>query len=39
MDAEGLKILLTVIAALGVHWGVRWYLRRGTLPRSDEWRA
>ncbi len=39
MDTEGLMILLTVCAALGVHLWVRWYLRRGMLPRSDEWRA
>lgn len=39
MEAEGLMILLTVSAALGVHLWVRWYLRRGIALRSDEWRA
>lgn len=38
MDAEGLMILLTVSAALGVHLWVRWYLRRG-MPRGDQWLA
>jgi len=39
MDAEGLTILLTVSAALGVHLWVRWYLRRGMLPRGEQWLA
>lgn len=39
MDAENLTILLTVCAALGVHWGVRWYLRRGMASLDDHWRA
>lgn len=39
MDAEGLMILLTVSAALGVHLWVRWYLRRGMLPRGEPWLA
>lgn len=40
MDPETLKILLTVGAALGLHLGVRWYIRRG-LPRRgpDDWLA
>lgn len=39
MDAELLKILLTVGAALGVHLGVRWYLRSELEPKRDDWRA
>ena len=39
MEAEGLTILLTVCAALGVHLWVRWYLRRGMLPRAEPWLA
>ena len=39
MDAEGLTILLTVCAALGVHFWVRWYLRRGLAPRGEQWLA
>ncbi len=39
MDAEGLMILLTVGAALGVHLWVRWYLRRALEPRSEQWLA
>lgn len=39
MDAETLTIVLTVCAALGVHLGVRWYLRRGLQRRTDDWLA
>ena len=40
MEAESLHILLTVLAALGVHLGVRWYIRHGLAERnSDDWEA
>ena len=39
MEAQDLMILLTVGAALGVHLGVRWYLRRGMASRGDQWLA
>ncbi|MCY1430866.1 hypothetical protein D9M71_468230 [compost metagenome] len=42
METEYLEILLTVAAALGLHLGVRWYIRYGTAApdkRGDDWLA
>ncbi|CDF82039.1 hypothetical membrane protein [Pseudomonas knackmussii B13] len=39
MEAEPLHIFLTVLAALGVHLGVRWYIRHGLAERRDDWEA
>ncbi|WP_268968845.1 hypothetical protein [Pseudomonas schmalbachii] len=42
MDTESLQIILTVLAALGVHVGVRWYIRHGAAApekRGDDWLA
>lgn len=40
MNAETLTILLTVGTALGLHLGVRWYIRHGLPGRGpDDWMA
>ncbi|SDH70498.1 hypothetical protein [Pseudomonas panipatensis] len=40
MDAEHLRIFLTVLAAVGVHLGVRWYIRHGLARRKpNDWEA
>ncbi|UXY51893.1 hypothetical protein [Pseudomonas tohonis] len=44
MDSESLHILLVVMAAIGVHLGVRWYIIRALAPEEepgseDDWLA
>ncbi|SDO88567.1 hypothetical protein [Pseudomonas jinjuensis] len=42
MEPEYLEILLSVAAALGLHLGVRWYIRHGLATperKGDDWLA